>query len=321
MDYLIDPGMQVTISASSMPLQYKKYRLPFEYIKTTQGPFGCILLQVLKGEGWQVQQADFFIEQKVRVYLHTLQPMRALCCMLEGYASGVLHGYGNIVLNTHEAAFWHVCAGDSSSLDFSPGHYQLLVITLAPGFLEPYVVPGSAFASSGLGAEGPQVCGLTPRALEQVERIRNCELQVPGRQLFCQARIIDLLCFYFETLQNSLQDDLCCKERSVRDLAAYIQENLGEPITASSLARLCGMSHFALLKVFKKVYHQTPVEYLRQQRLEKAAEMLREERYSITCVAQMVGFTDVAYFSRVFRQYFGCAPSVYRDVKRYGNAG
>jgi AraC-like DNA-binding protein len=321
MDYIIDPGMQVTISVNSIPLQYKKYRLPFEYLKTTQGSFGCILLQVMKGEGWQVQQVDFFIEQKIRVYLHTLQPMTALCCMLEGYASGVLHDCGNIVLNTHEAAFWHVCAGGGSWVDFSPGHYEMVLVEFTASFLQPFIIPGASFHRSSFGDEGPQVCALTPRALEQVEKIRNCELQAFSRQLFCQARIHDLLCFYFEALQEAGEDDMSCKERSVRGLATYIKDNLGEPITVSSLARLCGMSHFALLKVFKKVYHQTPVEYLRQQRLEKATEMLREGRYSITCVAQEVGFTDIAYFSRVFRQYFGCAPSVYREVKRYGNAG
>lgn len=54
---------------------------------------------------------------------------------------------------------------------------------------------------------------------------------------------------------------------------------------------------------------QPPGEFIRSFRLKRAAEMLLENRLSITQISLEVGFNDPSYFSKAFRQQFNCLPS------------
>lgn len=70
-------------------------------------------------------------------------------------------------------------------------------------------------------------------------------------------------------------------------------------------------------KLFKKEVGVTPHEYLTQYRLQRAKDILvsgvtnRYSNYSVTQIAEACGFSDPLYFSRVFKKYYGVAPSHY----------
>lgn len=57
----------------------------------------------------------------------------------------------------------------------------------------------------------------------------------------------------------------------------------------------------------------TPTEYLRQYRMEEAEKRLLNTTMSETEIAQDVGFQNIYYFSTVFKQYTGMAPTQYRQ--------
>lgn len=80
-----------------------------------------------------------------------------------------------------------------------------------------------------------------------------------------------------------------------------------------------------LRKLFKKEVGITPLEYLTGMRMKKAEALLnamRSEEYSITEIAQMCGFDDPLYFSRVFKKNFGCSPTGYvRNLENSSPAG
>lgn len=73
-------------------------------------------------------------------------------------------------------------------------------------------------------------------------------------------------------------------------------------------------------KLFKKETGVTPHDYLLKQRMELAAQLIaggfenRYSRYTVSQIAEACGFSEPLYFSRVFRKYYGVAPSDY--VKR-----
>ena len=69
-----------------------------------------------------------------------------------------------------------------------------------------------------------------------------------------------------------------------------------------------------LRKLFKKEIGMSPLEYLTKLRMNSAEKLLTAmwtNEYSINEVAQMCGFDDALYFSRVFKKHFGCSPSNY----------
>jgi transcriptional regulator GlxA family with amidase domain len=72
------------------------------------------------------------------------------------------------------------------------------------------------------------------------------------------------------------------------------------------------MSPSALLRAFTRELKETPINYLVNLRLEKAAKMLRETGKSINQVSYAVGFHDSNYFSKMFRRKYACSPREYR---------
>ncbi|MDF1518813.1 MAG: helix-turn-helix transcriptional regulator [Lutibacter sp.] len=63
---------------------------------------------------------------------------------------------------------------------------------------------------------------------------------------------------------------------------------------------------------FKKNYNDSPANYLRNKKLDKAAELLLVSEERITDIAFDCGFNGLANFSTLFHDKFGCAPSSFR---------
>ena len=64
---------------------------------------------------------------------------------------------------------------------------------------------------------------------------------------------------------------------------------------------------------------QAPGDYVRLIRLKRAMQLLKEQKYTITEVAEMTGFSDAKYFREVFKKHFNVSPSQY--AKDEGNIG
>lgn len=88
------------------------------------------------------------------------------------------------------------------------------------------------------------------------------------------------------------------------------------PVNVPALAASCGMSESTFRRGCKLLTGMSPLAYLRQIRMEQARRLLENGELRVRDVAQECGFNDEFYFSRVFRQETGCAPSTYRAKKR-----
>jgi len=100
--------------------------------------------------------------------------------------------------------------------------------------------------------------------------------------------------------------------------ARWLEENLGEPLTLSELARAAGVSKGHLILLVRRHWQTTPMEYLWQQRLARAAQLLRETGLSISEVAGRPGFDNPFHFSRRFKQRFDAPPRAWRDSQWRG---
>ncbi|WP_186445887.1 response regulator transcription factor [Paenibacillus cremeus] len=105
-------------------------------------------------------------------------------------------------------------------------------------------------------------------------------------------------------------------KNSMKQVCDYIETHYYENFT---LARLADMSHmsvsyFSLL--FKKTTGQTFLNYLNLVRLQRAKELLKEPDLKIYEIADMVGYTSLPYFNRIFKQVVTITPVEYR--KRLG---
>lgn len=107
------------------------------------------------------------------------------------------------------------------------------------------------------------------------------------------------------------QSDTGPTPRALRLAVDYIHANLAEPITLNDIAAEAGVNVRTLQKGFRQRYGLTPMQYLRNARLDAAHYQLaiRRDRPSITQVAFGSGFSHLGRFSRDYKQRFGVLPS------------
>ena len=95
-------------------------------------------------------------------------------------------------------------------------------------------------------------------------------------------------------------------------IADYVESHFCEKLTVDTVARDMHMSVSGIYKCMHKSYGCTLSEYITEKRIEKAVNLLEEGELSIEAVAEAVGFTDAAYFSRRFKKLRGISPLKYR---------
>jgi AraC-like DNA-binding protein len=93
----------------------------------------------------------------------------------------------------------------------------------------------------------------------------------------------------------------------------YIQENLTEKIIVDTLCRKAYLSRNAFFKLFKEQFGVTPLEYINNERIKLAKQLLANQRQSVTQVSLQCGFSDVNYFVRLFRKTEGITPGAYQQ--------
>jgi AraC-like DNA-binding protein len=101
---------------------------------------------------------------------------------------------------------------------------------------------------------------------------------------------------------------------------AYLETNFHETLDLESLAKMAGMSKRSFLRTFQAGVGLTPIAYLIQLRVNRAAAMLRSGTENITEVAFRCGFADSNYFTRQFKQIMGQSPRRYRQLAFSGTA-
>lgn len=92
----------------------------------------------------------------------------------------------------------------------------------------------------------------------------------------------------------------------------YIQENYPKKITLDEVAQLLNMSKVSFNRFMKKTTNHTFIEYLNDVRIDNAARLLAGMDYSISEIAYMCGFNNIANFNRIFKKTKRLTPSAYR---------
>lgn len=92
----------------------------------------------------------------------------------------------------------------------------------------------------------------------------------------------------------------------------YIQQSYGDLISLDTIAASCSLSQSECCRLFNRILHQSPMEYVISCRIEKSLPLLAEGRLSITEIAGMTGFQSSSYFAETFKKQTGMTPSAYR---------
>jgi len=92
-----------------------------------------------------------------------------------------------------------------------------------------------------------------------------------------------------------------------------MEEDLSNPeINIDYLAKDLGFSRASFYRKIKGLMDMTPIDFLRNFRLKKAAEMIQEGSFSLSDISDKTGFSSYSYFSKSFKKHYGMTPKKYQ---------
>ncbi|MBR2634329.1 MAG: helix-turn-helix transcriptional regulator [Clostridia bacterium] len=113
---------------------------------------------------------------------------------------------------------------------------------------------------------------------------------------------------------KSLEADLERGRRHplVQKITAYLHSRFPDRVTLAEVAEHCFFSPVYCDSVFKRETGRSIIDYMIHYRLEEARRLLMQGNHSVSQIAEMTGFSDANYFSRLFKKKTGVTPLAYR---------
>ena len=113
---------------------------------------------------------------------------------------------------------------------------------------------------------------------------------------------------YEKFLERSMSES----RNEVAAVKNYIYQHYGEDLNLEMLAEKVYLSSGYLSFIFKKETGMNLNRFIKVFRMEKAGEFLHDTNMKVAQISEKVGFANVSYFCRSFREYYGCSPESYR---------
>lgn len=151
--------------------------------------------------------------------------------------------------------------------------------------------------------------------------LREIDAREDGCEMVCQDLTEVLLVRIVRMVSVSLR--LTAPPAESKECATakrYIDENYSESITLDKLAEIAHVNKYYLSHSFKNEYKVSPIDYLMKRRITEAKALLTSTDFSLTQIAEQIGFGSLAYFSKCFRKIEGTRPNEYRKSARQKSA-
>lgn len=157
------------------------------------------------------------------------------------------------------------------------------------------------------------------RQLENIaNQVLQCNLQGVARQIFMQAKALEILAFEIDALSEPIKSSCYLKKRDREQLEMarlILHDEYINPPSLIQLAKRVGLNDFKLKRGFREAYNTTVFGYIRQLRMEKARDLLQTQELNVSEAALAVGYHCFGHFSAAFKKCFGTLPSMICPVR------
>ena len=102
---------------------------------------------------------------------------------------------------------------------------------------------------------------------------------------------------------------------------SFVEDHYNESISVAQAAELCSFSESYFSKMFRNLTGISFTQYLKNYRLEMAAEKLLSEKKNVSETAIECGFNNISYFTRAFHNKYGVLPSHFSETKENAGTG
>lgn len=118
----------------------------------------------------------------------------------------------------------------------------------------------------------------------------------------------------FYDMLADIETDQTRSQNPLYPIIDYLREHIGDAeLTNTILAERLGVSEVYLRRLFTTHCGTTPKQYILTLRIEKAKQLLADNQYTVTAIAEKCGFSSLYHFCRCFKERTGCTPLEYAD--------
>lgn len=240
------------------------------------------LSAMINQDEFHLSQGDgFFINSQV---LHADWDRRNHSCQLD---SIVFHP--RLVGGSHDSIFWQ-------------------------NYIHP-VMNNRAFYGRALYTSRPEDASLLD-CIRQA--ISLCDRQEPGYAFLVRHALSQLLYQIFclqRHYTTGLSESVLRNEERIKIMISFIEAHFQQPVTLQEIAASAAISKSECIRCFSRSIGRTPIQFLKEFRLQKAAVLLYSTDMSIGDIAFSCGFSEMSYFTRSFRAQYAVTPTEYRQKK------
>jgi AraC family transcriptional regulator len=169
----------------------------------------------------------------------------------------------------------------------------------------------------------PSVAKEDPVGSHLLRMLSRCSAHAdPSTRLFVE-QALDLLCTHLLRAHSSLAQSMTAAPATKGRLAPWQERRSKEMLLAhidgriglDELAQACGLSRSHFARAFKATIGVTPMQWLLNQRVERAKNLLLNSALPIDEIAHTCGFSDQSHFSRAFLRAIGDTPGAWRRAR------
>ena len=167
---------------------------------------------------------------------------------------------------------------------------------------------------AGLDQNHPIYC---PQTLEQGTQLQEHMLYFTSHATKSSLHLVGQLSLFLDELiefSANRQEVEATKEHDyyIHEAMIYIQQNDQRELSVDEVANFCKLNRNYFSRRFKELVGCTPQEFLIQQRLTNAAELLKITDQPIKNIADQCGYPNQLHFSQAFKKYYGLSPREWR---------
>ena len=245
-----------------------------------------------------------------------------LCLNLDGHGK-LFDGKQTIEVQPQTFAFYFQGEPPLVATRNANEHHCFITVEFSPHFLKDNfhtrrndVHPLVSAVVRGVAAESVVVPSerLPPTMVQIVESLKHCPVFSPAQEMWFRSKAFEISShLFFHPAQGELlctRTQRLARER-VEKAKVILREQMQRPPSLEDLARMVSCSPFYLSRQFAQAGGVTMQQYLRQIRMQRAAELLRTGKCNVTEAALEVGYNSLSHFSSAFHETFGCCPGLY----------
>ena len=149
--------------------------------------------------------------------------------------------------------------------------------------------------------------------------LQESSKSLPGHEEACQHLLEVILLRLRRRDDFALSDTAPAGAGSNREcgiVRRYIDNHFKENLTLDQLAGVVHINKYYLSHTFRREFNTSPISYLISRRIQESRFLLRKTDYSLSLIAEILGFSSLSYFSQSFHRVEGISPTEYRKQNR-----